>query len=789
MAEREPRKPKYQRIAGTLETFARIYGPDSRMPSEGRLTEIFYTGRGTVRQALGILVEKGRIEKRRGTGGGNFVRQPGETISPKTSREKTTSRQTTQMWVAAKLLEDIVGGNYSLGAILPSMDEIQHDLEVGRNTVLLAYDLLGGIVETQKVGRLLRKQVRSVLPPTQELKALAQLLGQTAQRPERPHSQLKPAQKRIPNRREPSDHRSTRVPHVGHEFPLVVLGIDPKAEKEAEPHEPPISLDIMAVLTAGVGNSVAKAGIYLLMEPYKRYGYSGLHRLFIDHQTASGWKDIGRSTVGEWCIRSMKPAHLVTVTTGEGIKGGMLVQKADGPAEFMAEAWAGASLVYAQAYPEISLSQLHGLRFGKFRKDVPDEGANNVELTGTLLRLKILQELAKNKHDITPADLARSLRASDSRSVWMGEEALDGHLASLKKAGIISRESREADAPFSSFQRTDIALPAKIPLAPGLKTISLRVAELIFSHHERETDTITVPESFNTANVYAALNPPNSDFPKDKRYETNQRKHISEVLNFYMRAGLLTQVGFSRNEQSRIALMPDKRDAINTFLVLLNKFRKGEEAFHQKCRDLGRAIVDDPELFSALMQKAKPNKDQPDGIKTAKRDSEVADELGDITYTQDAQAWEEEVRRRGGSSRAIEGSSMTTPSSFIAKTLGINPKALVHETLSHRVIDQDGEPSFRYDSVQTYVTVLWRNQSSKRELPNAVTRYAHSSTERFVRRNLQPTMVQKYGVSKDVSLVANITTYYDENRRPFAVRVHTIPETRAPQEYLDVLAS
>ncbi len=52
------------------------YSPGDYLPSELQLKEMFKTGRGTVREALRVLEQKGLIEIKPGAGGGPLVKKP-----------------------------------------------------------------------------------------------------------------------------------------------------------------------------------------------------------------------------------------------------------------------------------------------------------------------------------------------------------------------------------------------------------------------------------------------------------------------------------------------------------------------------------------------------------------------------------------------------------------------------------------------------------------------------------------------------------------------------------------
>ncbi|WP_041720274.1 FadR/GntR family transcriptional regulator [Pseudodesulfovibrio piezophilus] len=66
---------RFQRVVGDIETaiFKGELQPGDQLPPELELKEMFGTGRGTVREALRVLEQKGLIETRAGASGGAFV--------------------------------------------------------------------------------------------------------------------------------------------------------------------------------------------------------------------------------------------------------------------------------------------------------------------------------------------------------------------------------------------------------------------------------------------------------------------------------------------------------------------------------------------------------------------------------------------------------------------------------------------------------------------------------------------------------------------------------------------
>lgn len=71
-------KPAYQQVADELrrQILAGVLKPGHRLPSEADLAQLFGVGRGTVREALRLLVSRQLVETTRGVQGGSFVSVP-----------------------------------------------------------------------------------------------------------------------------------------------------------------------------------------------------------------------------------------------------------------------------------------------------------------------------------------------------------------------------------------------------------------------------------------------------------------------------------------------------------------------------------------------------------------------------------------------------------------------------------------------------------------------------------------------------------------------------------------
>jgi GntR family transcriptional regulator len=72
--------PLYHQLAELLAARIRAgdYPPGTRIPSEHQLAGVFAIGRPTARQAIDVLVRKGLVTRRRGSG--TYVREPRQEV-------------------------------------------------------------------------------------------------------------------------------------------------------------------------------------------------------------------------------------------------------------------------------------------------------------------------------------------------------------------------------------------------------------------------------------------------------------------------------------------------------------------------------------------------------------------------------------------------------------------------------------------------------------------------------------------------------------------------------------
>ncbi|MGD9367199.1 MAG: FadR/GntR family transcriptional regulator [Desulfobacteraceae bacterium] len=99
--------------------------PGDKLPAERELGEIFQTSRGTLREALRVLEQKGLIEIRLGVGGGAIVKDPGgEQITE--SLDILIRSQKISLRHLAEFREDVEGTVTGMAAERATDDDIRH---------------------------------------------------------------------------------------------------------------------------------------------------------------------------------------------------------------------------------------------------------------------------------------------------------------------------------------------------------------------------------------------------------------------------------------------------------------------------------------------------------------------------------------------------------------------------------------------------------------------------------------------------------------------------------------
>jgi len=105
--------PLYRQLADRLlaDIDAGTYGVDAKIPSENVLADRFSIGRPTVRQATDLLVQQGRLERRRGSG--TYVKPPATAIDLLSLAGTSAALQSSELDARLELISSATLNNES----------------------------------------------------------------------------------------------------------------------------------------------------------------------------------------------------------------------------------------------------------------------------------------------------------------------------------------------------------------------------------------------------------------------------------------------------------------------------------------------------------------------------------------------------------------------------------------------------------------------------------------------------------------------------------------------------
>nr|WP_319396244.1 GntR family transcriptional regulator [uncultured Desulfobacter sp.] len=146
--------PLYHQICEQLQSRIRegVYAPGQMIPSETELSKSYGVGRPTVRQAMDILVQRGLIQRKRGSG--TFVKEPSPQIDlfslAGTSQAFSTQGVPTQKKVIVPLEKKTVKGDvanpfHEKAAFVMSRLTVAREEPVLLEDIFLDTDLFAGI--------------------------------------------------------------------------------------------------------------------------------------------------------------------------------------------------------------------------------------------------------------------------------------------------------------------------------------------------------------------------------------------------------------------------------------------------------------------------------------------------------------------------------------------------------------------------------------------------------------------------------------------------------------------
>ncbi len=338
-------------------------------------------------------------------------------------------------------------------------------------------------------------------------------------------------------------------------------------------HEPreALSDQRLSKYLAGVGNNEGKALLLSLMQPNKAYTRKPLDTL-IQQQGEKIWSN---NIPFSWCRSSLKPA-------------GFVEEKSNRPISFMitdkgldlGTSFAGHLLAFSERYPTVALNRLLGT--------TSTSDLEETAQTPALNRLRIFSRLLANDQTLRQEDLMNFLTAAYPETNYT-TTIVSRTLDALRQAGIITYESRiEKDKAFSFYKLADNPPEEPPPSFRRRHAYTQRV-------YTRLTDT-----AISIRDLASSIPGSTQDI-------------ISQVLAHLTRLGYAEHEGFQTDIQSAITLDNEQRVVLSDIVGIVEKFITLDPQFIAEGKQKAQAIVDDPERFNALMEKAyraSPNADR-----------------------------------------------------------------------------------------------------------------------------------------------------------------------------------
>jgi len=356
--------------------------------------------------------------------------------------------------------------------------------------------------------------------------------------------------------------------------PIIFLGAG-AVEREL----PRLSLSIVATLCRSVGNNEAKAGMFTLMSPGSPKTETALYHVLVDNQVGEGWSGLSEATLGQWCEASFAQAGLVTVTTGP--KGAKLYERNDTDLGYFAVAFAGRSLLFSEDHPDVSLSQLQAFR--PLEKDTSTNA-----LSGTLLKIRVLQELACVDNVISQKHLTEALFGEGHNNKILLNR-LWWQLKSLEDAKLINIETKEKGKSYAKFALKEDRPTDDPPTLGHRATLQRQVYSVITP--QGDTKHIVCPSPFTYDMVYRALC---ITYPEIRRFDAldaGLNARMSAVLNHLAREGYIENIGLSKDDQKRIWVPETSRKLFEEYAIMLEEFRNGDRAYYDESIRIGEEIV------------------------------------------------------------------------------------------------------------------------------------------------------------------------------------------------------
>ena len=347
-------------------------------------------------------------------------------------------------------------------------------------------------------------------------------------------------------------------------------------------------------LLSSVGNAENKALELIAMREGGIYSKFYFYQEVMSHQTEStGWR-MNAAVPFRHCEASLSPIGLVTreALSPDGTAWGYEITRYGIETGIP---FAGLLLKWSYEHPKHSLYKMFGATTSTSMKDEQTLEKKRAQET----RYKIFWEIGTNPNNrIKPQYIADEINENSS--------LVGTHLSSFSKNGIVSYERSEKGKSYSYF-RIKEGVSDKDPKHDlHNKKLSTEIYNFItLSFKQRPSEYLSVEEIVD--HLVEA-------YPE---YEGIGRKWLSSrtaaTLSDLERQGYVERKKFGYGFHSELALSDEQRVAIVSLVTLIDNFKNGDRQTIEEGKRFAQKVLNDSQLFSELMLKAKeasPNANQ-----------------------------------------------------------------------------------------------------------------------------------------------------------------------------------
>lgn len=334
-------------------------------------------------------------------------------------------------------------------------------------------------------------------------------------------------------------------------------------------------------LLSSIGNAENKALTLLVMKKGVIYSRIALYQEVMNHQDQSKKWKMDNIVPFKHCEMSLSPIGLVTreAILPDGTAWGYEITDYGLTTGFD---FAGALLKWSFEHPNFSLYKMFTSTNSSSIKNVQSQ--NKERAQGT--RLKIFWEIVSNPSKrIRQVDIVNEIKKETS--------IVEHHLYNLHRDGLISYDATRRGEPVSCYRIKDATLD-KEPEPYGKEKL---LPSRIYSIIKQNNGYVTVEQAQDL------LVGEYREYKEEKPLILNSR--ISNVLSSLETQGYIEREKFSMEFRSELTLSEEQKEVIASLVTLIDRFQKGDSQTIAEGRAFAQRVVNNPQLFSELMLKAR----------------------------------------------------------------------------------------------------------------------------------------------------------------------------------------